>query len=148
MNKIITLLLSGVCMFATSCKIDVEYAYTTTLTLKNQSSHSITIKGSDNEYILDCTIHPGESYSCQDNFGESPWYPVLFTGIRCFVCFDDNIKIVHGLTFDDIPIEHNICDENSYTVEVSGRHKTKFVYTYTFTDEDYDRAVAANAKKQ
>jgi len=95
---------------------------------------------------LDFVIASGETYS--DSASGYIIAPVLFTGIRCFVCFDDNIKTVHGLTFDDIPIEHNICDENSYTVEISGRHETECEYTYTFTDEDYDRAVAANAKKQ
>jgi len=148
MNKIITLLLSSVCLFATSCEIDVDYYYTTILTYKNNSSHIIEINAnSTNPHEMmpwSCSINPGESYSHTDN-SSGPgtiWYIMIMDG--GVITFDNEITVDHHNT----DIAHNLCDENSYTVEISGRHETECEYTYTFTDEDYDRAVAANAKEQ
>lgn len=144
MNKIIIILLSFVYLFATGCAKDVEYAYHTTLTFKNESSHTISIKGNSNEYILDCSINSGESYSCNKG-GGIPRHPQCFVGDRCIVIFNNSIEIIHSEFSTKPHIEHNLCDESSYTAKVSGRHDTKTTYTYTFTDEDYERAVAANA---
>jgi len=145
MNKFIFILLSSVCLFVTSCGIDIYYAYKTTLTFKNESSHKIKINVDSNtihwKEPWECTIKPNESYShvvSDEPYGVIWW--IFEDG--CIVIFDDEIEVDHCNT----NIEHNLLDENSYTVEISGRHKTKFVYTYTFTDEDYDRAVAANAE--
>ncbi len=147
MNKIIYILLSSICLFVTGCGIDVDYAYHTTLTFKNESSHTISIKGNSNEYILDCSINSGESYSCQKG-GDSPHPPQYFVGYRCIVIFNNSIEVIHSEFSTDPHIEHNLCDEDSYTAKVSGRHDTETTYTYIFTDEDYERAVAANAESE
>lgn len=145
MNKIIYILLSSISLFAAGCGIDVEYAYHTTLTFKNESSYTISIKGNSDEYILDCSINSDESYSCNKG-GGIPRHPQCFVGNRCIVIFNNSIEVIHSEFSTDPHIEHNLCDEDSYTVEVSGRHDTETTYTYVFTDEDYERVVAANAE--
>lgn len=142
MNKFIFILLSSVCMFATSCGIDIDYIYKTTLTFKNESSHKIKINVDSNNIHWkepwDCIIKPNESYShvvSDDPHGIIWW----ILGDGCIVIFDDEIVVDHRNT----NIEHNLCYESSYTVKVSGRHDTKTTFTYVFTDEDYDRAVAS-----
>ena len=81
---------------------------------------------------------PNEHYSRA--ISNEPIWWIMKDG--CVVTFDDEIAVDHRNT----DIEHNLCDEDSYTVEVSGRHNTEFTYTYVFTDEDYERAVAANTE--
>ncbi len=144
MNKIITLLLANICLFATGCKIEEEYIYTTKLTFKNESAHKIKINiGSESslaETSWSCAVMPDEHYSRTIDNGSIWW--VMEDG--CIVIFDDEIVVDHRNT----TIEHNLCCESSYTVKVSGRHDTEITYTYIFTDEDYDRAVAANKENE
>lgn len=147
MNKIIYILLSCICLFATGCGIDVDYAYQTTLTFKNESSHKIEInvdsKIHHEKEPWSCIIKPKESYS-HIKGGDSPWIIWYIMNDGCVVTFDDEIAVNHRNT----DIEHNLCNEDSYTVKVSGRHDTETTYTYVFTDEDYERAVAANAESE
>ncbi len=138
MNKHIIIILSILCLCG--CNRLVEYDYTTILILKNNSSHTIAIKGNSDIYKMDCSINSGESYSGIES--EDMPLPVGFLfGGRCIVTFDDKIEVEHSTT-----TERSLCNENSYSVKVSGRHDTETTYTYVFTDEDYERAVAANAE--
>lgn len=91
---------------------------------------------------MDCSINSGESYSGIES--EDMPLPVGFLfGGRCIVTFDDKIEVEHSTT-----TERSLCNENSYSVKVSGRHDTETTYTYVFTDKDYERAVAANAESE
>lgn len=143
MNKIIIILLSGACLFTTSCKRDIEYGYATILTFENKSSHTVDIKV-DSKIIhwqkpWSCTVKPEESYSYTKG-GNTPLTPQMIMCDGCIVTFDGEMSVDHRNT----DIAHNLCNDNSYTVKISGRHDTKSEYTYTFTDEDYNRAAAAN----
>ncbi len=65
------------------------------------------------------------------------------------VVFDNETAVNHyGPNRDETDgiKEHSICDDESYECDASGRHYYNRRYTYTFTDEDYDRAAAANAE--
>ncbi len=135
MNKYVITILSALCLCG--CNRIIDYEYTTILTIKNNCAHTVAIKGSSGIYTLECLINPGESYSGKGN-EEIPWIPEFFTGSNCSVIFDSKLAVDHG----EIQ-EHSICRAESYTVKTSGRHKTKSEYTYIFTDEDYERAVAA-----
>ena len=142
MNKIIYILLSCICLFAASCEIEEEYICTTKLIFKNESQHKVEINV-DSESILEnkswsCTMMSNEHYSRLIDNGSIWWV----MGNGCVVTFDDEIAVDHRNT----NIEHNLCDESSYTIKKSGRHDTVITYTYIFTDEDYERAVAANAE--
>ena len=147
MNKLVKILFSSICLLVASCAIEVEYIYTTILTFENHSSHTIEIRvdagDSREKEPWGCTIKPNEHYS-HIIAGDGP-YPVWFImEDGCVVIFDGEIETDHCHT----QIEHNLCDKNSYSVKVSGKHKTKREYTYTFTDEDYDRAVAASRESE
>ena len=151
MNKIIALLLFIACLFVTGCKrICVLYECTTTIVMENKSNHTIEIKDNNqnNKYIfiknpINCILQPGDKYS--DNlYGEMCTYqPMDFTGYSCITIFDNEIEIDHSTLS-----EHSLCRQDSYSFRISGRHDTETTYTYVFTDEDYERAVAANADNE
>lgn len=142
MNKYIIAILTALCLC--NCNNLIEYYYTTILVFENKSSHSVEIKvyagNSREKESWECIVKPNESYS-HIKGGDAPgviWH-IMDNG--CVVTFDNEIAVDHRNT----DIEHNLCDESSYTVKVSGRHDTETTYTYVFTNEDYERAVAANA---
>ena len=60
---------------------------------------------------------------------------IVFSGITKVV-FDNKYEITHT---DDMP--HSLFNVASYSVDISHRQMTED-YTYTFTDEDYEYAVA------
>lgn len=144
MNKTITLLLSVLCLYG--CDRIIDHERITTIIIENKSSHTVEIKdnnGSDfAQKPINCVLHSGESYSdCR--YDEGLLKPTVFTGFSCMVIFDDTVEIDHEKS-----TAHSICDDASYIIEISGRHDTESTCTYIFTDEDYDRAVAANAKTE
>lgn len=148
MNKYIFIILSAICL--SGCKDEVLYEYVTTakIIFTNDSSHSITVKSIDDgqsgkQGSLEFTIMSGESHT-ESRTGGITYVPepLSITGMRCSVIFDNELEIVHGTTASDGTIEHNLCDNNSFIQSYNG--KDKISYTYTFTDEDYDRAAAVN----
>lgn len=145
MNKYIITILAV--LYLCGCNTTIDYYYTTILTFENHSSHTIEIKvdagNSREKEPWGCTIKPNEHYlHIRTDDGPAPVYWIMEDG--CVVIFDDETEIDHCHT----QIEHNLCDKNSYSVKVSGKHDTKREYTYTFTDEDYDRAVAISNDKE
>ncbi len=142
MNKYIIIILAALCLFACDAHEDIDGSCMTVMNIENNSIHNITIKA-DSKYVSywETTIPKGSCYSAQEITPYTPVSPQSFVGTRCIVTFDNDIEIVHS---SKILMEHSLCDQNSYTVKVSGKHKTETTYTYTFTDEDYDRAVAAS----
>ena len=140
MNKYIITILTALCLCG--CNRIIEYHYTTILAFENKSNHTIEIKvyagNSREKEPWECIIKPNENYS-HTKGGDLPWIIWYIMDDGCVVTFDDEIEVDHRNT----NIEHNLCDESSYTAKVSGQHDTKTTYTYTFTDEDYERAVAA-----
>lgn len=150
-QKILIALLAVVCFC--NCATEIEYCYSTDFVVKNDSSHAISVKG--NSYIgdvwyptlLDTTIQSNRECRIYSPYNDEQTGPDGFIDYSCDVVFDGTLKIVHYAPIaGEIAIEHSICDENSLTRQVKGKHKTYTVFTYTFTDADYDRAVEWNAK--
>lgn len=148
MNKHVLIILSCICLVGCNNGDIYEHLTIAEITFTNNSSHTITVKSDNNPYVsgqssLEFSIAPGKSYqkSCTGNTYVPE--PRHITGMRCFVIFDKIIEITHGITSSDKSITHNICDYDSFVITHNSEHK--ITYTYTFTDEDYERAVAANA---
>ena len=97
------------------------------LTLQpNQMEAKIRTAKSVDDIIIHCA-ECGELMNAEHN--------VLFKGTTKVV-FDNKYEITHT---DDMP--HSLFNVASYSVDISHRQMTED-YTYTFTDEDYDYAVA------
>ncbi len=148
MNKYIIIILAALCFCA--CKkgyVCVLADSVTILTIENNSSHNITIKP-DSKYISysEINIPSGDKYVAE-KCNEVPMDPHDFIDYRSIVIFDNDIEIVHS---SKILMEHSLYDNNSYIYNKSklNKYSDKFEYTYTFTDEDYDRAVAMNANAE
>lgn len=152
MNKYIIIVISALCLC--SCKSLTDYSFLTVMTIKNDSSHTVTVEtdtkyfgGSYHDSPLNATILSESSYSTQKIIPYTPGLPINFIGERCIITFDDNIEVAHSHKTWDKLIEHNMCDVESYTLNKS-KDDSRHEYIYTFTDEDYERAVAANAERE
>lgn len=141
------LLLSACCVYHVS---------STSITYTNDSSHyiefSLTTTDDSGAFVrtTDIALKPAESYTFDNNIkGGGYISPHIITGDCRTVVFDNETAVNHygpnRYETDGIK-EHSICDDESYECDASGRHDYNRRYTYTFTDEDYDRAAAANAE--
>lgn len=66
------------------------------------------------------------------------WWLLELIGERCQVVFDNTVCVWHT------PVsEHSICDEESFVKEIENEfmYNESSVYTYTFTDADYEWAL-------
>lgn len=141
------LLLSACCVYHVS---------STSITYTNGSSHniefSLTTTDDSGAFVrtTDIALKPAESYTFGNNIkGGGYISPHTITGDCRTVVFDNETAVNHyGPNRDETDgiKEHSICDDESYECDASDRHDYNRRYTYTFTDEDYDRAAAANAE--
>ncbi len=70
-----------------------------------------------------------------------------YIGDTVHVTFDDEIEFTYRHSeYSEAVKTNNIYEYDCWSINSVGKHKRK--WAYTFTDEDYDRAVAANAKEQ
>lgn len=140
-------------LFSACC---VYHVYCTSITYINDSSHIIEfsiaatdVSGAFNQ-TTDIALKPTESYTFSYNVkGDGYISPYYITGYCTVVVFDNEIKVTHySPDWDETDgiKEHSICDNDSYECDASGKHDYNRRYTYIFTDDDYDRAVAANKK--
>ncbi len=141
------LLLSACCVYHVS---------STSITYTNGSSHdiefSLTTTDDSGAFVLttDIALKPTESYTFGNNIrGGGYISPHIITGDCRTVVFDNEITVKHyrpDRDETDGVKEHSICDDESYECDASDRHDYNRRYTYTFTDEDYERAATANAE--
>ena len=149
-SKSLTIILLSA-LFLYDCQIDDESMEKGTVVYTNDSIHTIAVQ-TDRQHIadgqpLDFVIASGETY-CTSAIGYDI-LPMFFSGVRCLVRFDNDMEIIHGKVFDGITIEHDICEYDSYECTLKTKKGIQYwTYIYTFTDEDYERAVAANAESE
>lgn len=139
-------------LFSACC---IYYVSSTGITYINNSSHNIEFSLKSRDHLgytqtTDIALKPTESHTFSYNVSGGGYIsPHDFTGYCTVIVFDNEIGIKHySPNWDETDgiKEHSVCDDNSYECDTSGKHDYNRRYTYTFTDEDYDRAVAANEK--
>ncbi len=92
-------------------------------------------------------IKPGQSvYFGNTMYSDPPSVFCIVPEGPITIIFNDSIEEVHyqlrtDSGFVKVPSEHNILDEQAWEVD-----DVKQVATYTFTDEDYQRALEQNEK--
>lgn len=136
-KRVFTLLLFAVSAILIGCTKD--YSYTTGLIIENRSKHAIEISVQTNPggnrlipiplRLLDGEIHSG-GYSTEGSFAGYPNF------LSARLKFDNNIEFVHRI--EDGNAYHNFCDEKACVR--SQPNKEREVFTFVFTDEDYEYA--------
>ena len=144
-------ILIGCILFFASCRTTVDSVIKYELIYTNETDHTIWIKGykdyyNEDELILNLLLQKGESGTHWSNLEEGTG--PMPSANRVSVTWDDTITIRHGgfpPGVELIPVKRNLFDENSYIVTSTG--KNKFRCEYTFTEEDYQVALAIYLKE-
>lgn len=117
----------------------VDYTSTTELRICNNSTHDVSVfclMPRVADVPIGFTIESGSEYkwerSVMDDVAE---FPHLF---RVLVSFDNQKFVLHQLSDGDA--YHNFCEESFYEVKQTDKRHRR--YTFTFTDEDYEYALA------
>lgn len=138
-NKtIFTLLLLGIFSILFSC--DKDYVYDTEIRIENASRHDIEIVMP--KIWFDESIFPekimlarGQNFSHliinEGGFFRVPHFPSML------IRFDNDISITH--VHSDGNAYHNFCNGQAYTRKQ--KNKQHEIFTFIFTDEDYEYAV-------
>lgn len=122
--------------FATAaCEKNVDYAYQSTIIIRNSSSHTIDIQSKDDlSPQLQIQIPVGKehikSYSGDGSFPGN----LLYTR-KAVVTFDADIKTLH--LQEDRAKYNNFCNMDAFIRSAKRREDT---YLFTFTDADYEYA--------
>ena len=121
--------------------------------IENKSAYDIGIDNSISKLWsyqepITTTIASGQKYSfyCSyDGIGSVVSDPSDFVGSKCLITFGNGVSVIHTKRerWNDIAIEHSICEEGSFVL--LKKEKLCNTFSYTFTDADYDRAVEWNA---
>jgi len=145
MNKILTAILSLICLLAGGCSKDSWSA--SKIVIENASSHKVKFvsdKDSFFRYIegvsgINVELPAGGTYDSGWAKGTKHLFLTDRIGRKVFATFDDELEFTYTLYGKE---GKSICDEHYWNTAYVSERKYKVVYTYTFTDEDYDRAVA------
>lgn len=133
MRKIISLALLTILFM--SCNRNVDYAYSVVLNIKNNSSHTIKLSLTDADWPWG-----GKTYEIKAN--DEVVVKESVDGIpelniyTAAVCFDSALDVVYINSGD--ASEYNICNNDNWVVE---KDKYSTIWTYAFTDQDYDYAM-------
>lgn len=104
----------------------------------NSSNHEITLTVESRNFPAEVVLQDGESFEWVNPSGfGNPFRPFKFTGesgIR--VVYDDNYTTVFALGGSN---SRSPEWEHNYVKQKTGKHK--YIYTYTFTEKDYEFAV-------
>lgn len=123
------------------CKKDVDYSYPMELVYLNETEHSISLTISSDYTPMDIVLEKGGRYSRIWASGFGPNYPPQLTEAK--VTFDDEYTVFHRMT-DQPGAYHNVCNNDDYKCTTMDDIKTGRVYTFSFTEEDYQYAVNAS----
>lgn len=123
------------------CKKDVDYSYPMEIVYLNETGHSISLTISSDYTPMDIVLGKGGRYSRTWASGSGPNYPPQLTEAK--VVFDDEYTVFHRIT-DQPGTYHNVCNSADYKCTTMKDVKTGRVYTFTFTEEDYNYAVNAS----
>lgn len=137
MNRFLSLLLPVMSLAFAGCSgVDVYYSSRSEMVVVNGSSHTVAVSNADTG--LDFTIAPGDEYVYASDRGVDMWWFLELTGERYQVVFDNTVCVWHTPGG-----EHSICDGESFVKEIENEfmYNESSVYTYTFTDADYERAL-------
>lgn len=137
-KTIFTLLLLVIFSMLFSC--DKEYIYGTEIRIENASRHDIEIVMP--KIWFDGSIFPekimlarGQNFSHiitgEGGFVGVPYFPSML------IRFDNDISITHVQS--DGNAYHNFCNEQAYA-RIQPKKRSE-VFTFVFTDEDYEYAV-------
>lgn len=123
------------------CGCVVDYGYSTTIIYENQSSHEVSVSvGVYSLMTNDFTLTSGESVEFYTSGMGDICAPLEMSLLphEAFVWFDEKVVMCNRYIDDTMP--HNICRAASY--ETIKNEKRDQKYRYTFTDEDYECALA------
>jgi len=152
-KALIILAIASICIVCGSCKKNVDYFHYSRNLIDNKSSYSFEVVAEASEQsILDLKNVPN-SHSVESN-ALSEWIakssrtegvnPVVSgSAISYSFCFENGVR--H--TFQGEIIENDFRSENSWTCNREGAKNDSEgsvynTYTYTFTNEDYQRIMA------
>lgn len=119
-----------------SCNRNIDYAYSVGLNIKNHSSHTIRLSLTDADWPWG-----GKTYEIQAN--EEVVVKESVDGIpelkiyTAAIYFDSEMEAVYTISGDSS--QYNVCNNDNWIVE---KDEYSTVWTYTFTDGDYDYAMA------
>ena len=123
------------------CKKDVDYSYPMELVYLNETEHSISLTISSDYTPMDIVLEKGGRYSRIWASGFGPNYPPQLTEAK--VTFDDKYTVFHRMA-DQPGAYHNVCNNDDYKCTTMDDIKTGRVYTFSFTEGDYQYAVNAS----
>lgn len=133
MRKIISLALLMVLII--SCNRDIDYAYSVGLNIKNHSSHTIRLSLTDADWPWGgktYEIWANEEVVVKESVDGIPELNI-YTAV---VYFDSAVEAIYTNSEDGS--EYNICNNDNWVVE---KDKYSTMWTYTFTEEDYDYTI-------
>ncbi len=110
------------------------------LELNNRSSHKIEIERYDSKGVgfATYTLNSQQDTVIFRSYDSEPIELFLIFGFTTTVIYDDNISIVH--TRQEVqPVSRSLFFPSSY--EGGKVTDVQYIYTYEFTDADYDEAV-------
>ena len=125
-----------------------DYYNSAKFIIDNNSSHKIRLTSESSERWrnnrVDVTVMPNESYK-SDKIVEEAVGLENFIGEKVLVIFDDETEFVYmRKTYNGEFLENNICYDDCWNIHSTSKHSKEWLFS--FTDEDYERAVAANAE--
>lgn len=131
----------ALCLLLASCATDVDYSYSTTIVFENNSSHEVSVVADNNCLMFsDFTLSPGKTaeFNASGMDDVCPPLEISLLPHEAFVWFGDDVVVRNR--YEDSKMPHNICRAASYrTIQKEKRNQK---YRYTFTDEDYEYALA------
>ena len=138
MKKSLFLLLFSVLMIC-GCKKTVDYFYYETIELDNRTEHDITVRTVEsNENPFEAAVPSHGVFRETKDLGEGV-NPHSFVEVS--VTFDNEYTVIHKKS-DATSLYHNICHEENYRQTEDPDLERNTVYTFTFTNDDYDYAVS------
>ena len=119
--------------------------------VENESTHDVSVVLSHKDQTIKVPCHTKQRIIRDEHIGGADFFPAhdwrLQKGIT--VLFDDSIQLIHSMNTDStgrlffLPEEHNMYSLESYKkVSYEKKRLPEEEYTYTFTDEDYQRAMS------
>ena len=145
-NKIFFIFAALLCLQGCDSGLCNDHDCHTDFILVNSSSHVIEIEAQDSkvEKLHYALLKPGEKLKIGlAGIGFIEEYQ-FWGSSNCKITFDGEVSIVHGFTSECASDSHCVYKKGSYERVKTGERSISL--TYTFTDADYDYAVAHMAE--
>lgn len=135
----VLLLLTVLSILLCGCKVD--YCYLTEICVINNSSYDIEIVSSPH-MVVEEQFPKAFFIASNEKKSHRSSTDAGYTGVpyfvRMLIRFGDDVYTLHQLSDGDA--YHNFCEESFYEVKQTDKRHRR--YTFTFTDEDYEYALA------